>query len=66
MLCWGVLIARSFAVKCVECEAVSDTYEPYLDVVLDIGVQRQGRGGEELCSRGGCSCSCTGAALKAP
>ncbi|CAM9135114.1 unnamed protein product, partial [Bubo scandiacus] len=24
-------------VKCVECEAVSDTYEPYLDMALDIG-----------------------------
>ncbi|XP_074777897.1 ubiquitin carboxyl-terminal hydrolase 36 isoform X2 [Athene noctua] len=24
-------------VKCVECETVSDTYEPYLDVALEIG-----------------------------
>ncbi|XP_074703590.1 ubiquitin carboxyl-terminal hydrolase 36-like [Strix aluco] len=24
-------------VKCVECEAVSDTYEPYLDMALEIG-----------------------------
>ncbi|XP_074703531.1 ubiquitin carboxyl-terminal hydrolase 36 isoform X4 [Strix aluco] len=27
-------------VKCVKCEAVSDTYDPYLDMALDIGQSR--------------------------
>lgn len=66
MLCQGVLIALSFAVKCSVCKSVSDTYDPYLDLALEIRVLRQGRGwGGALLSRGR-SCNCTITALKAP
>ena len=41
-LCQGVLIALSFAVRCLECKSVSDTYEPFLDLSLEIMVLQQG------------------------
>lgn len=44
VLCQGVLIALSFAVKCSVCKGVSDTYDPYLDLALEIGVPWQGWG----------------------
>lgn len=28
-----------FAVKCLNCKAVSDTFDPYLDIALDIKVR---------------------------
>lgn len=38
-------------VKCLNCKAVSDTYEPFLDVTLDIKVRSLGDGERlgELC-----------------
>ena len=59
MLCQGVLIALPFAVKCSVCKNVSDTYDPYLDLALEIKVLQQGWAGEELCSRRVCSCAVT-------
>ncbi|XP_010081491.1 PREDICTED: ubiquitin carboxyl-terminal hydrolase 36-like, partial [Pterocles gutturalis] len=35
-LCCAVLIALSLAVKCSVCKNVSDTYDPYLDLALEI------------------------------
>lgn len=43
-LCQAVLTALSLAVKCSVCKNVSDTYDPFLDLSLEIGVRRQGRG----------------------
>lgn len=45
---WSVqllcLLLFSFAVKCSVCKNVSDTYDPYLDLALEIGVQQQQSG----------------------
>lgn len=38
--------------KCSVCKSVSDTYDPYLDVALEIRVRQQGW--DELCSWRGC------------
>lgn len=58
MLRWGVagagavLMALPFAVKCLECKTVSDTYDPYLDVTLEVEVLLQGWGWRSLLLRG--------------
>lgn len=43
MACWGrpppPTAACSVAVKCSVCKSVSDTYDPYLDVALEIRVR---------------------------
>ncbi len=56
----------SFAVKCSVCKSISDTYDPYLGLVLAIRVLQQGRGwggallllGLYLSSALGCKSSC--------
>lgn len=40
----GCAHSSSFAVKCLECKTVSDTYDPYLDVTLEVEVLLQGWG----------------------
>lgn len=61
-----MLSALSLAVTCLECKSTSDTYEPYLDLALEIGVGRQGGGWGGALLSWGCSCSCSIAALRAP
>lgn len=51
-LCQGVLMALPFAVKCLECKTVSDTYDPYLDVTLEVEVVLQGWAWGSLLLRG--------------
>lgn len=43
LVCQGVLIPLSFAVECLVCKSVSDTYDTFLDLALEIWVlQRAG------------------------
>lgn len=37
--------------KCLECKTVSDTYDPYLDVTLEVEVLLQSWGWGSLLSR---------------
>lgn len=41
VMCQGCAHGSSFAVKCLECKTVSDTYDPYLDVTLEVEVLLQ-------------------------
>lgn len=52
VLCQAVLMVLPFAVKCLECKTVSDTYDPYLDVTLEVEVLLQGWGWWSLLLRG--------------
>lgn len=61
----GALTALCFAVKCSVCKSVSDTYDPYLDVSLEIrvcqwalcrGAAWTGRACPELCPVLAASC----------
>lgn len=50
----GVLIALSFAVECLACRRVSDTYDPFLDLALEILVLRRAGDPVLLLSWGRC------------
>lgn len=52
MLCQGVLTARSLAVKCSMCKAVSDTFDPCLDLPVEITVPGQGQVGRSSALQG--------------
>ncbi|KAM9537685.1 ubiquitin carboxyl-terminal hydrolase 36-like [Guaruba guarouba] len=48
LVCQGVHIALSFAVKCLACKNTSDAYDPFLDLALEIWQARDLREALEL------------------